>query len=292
MRTDTLAWVQADGAAIVLTKQPDLEVHWRLGVDGRFMPPVELVTDRIPGQAGAQLREVQVREREVTLPLTVFGADEAGLRTRVRKLLREFDPLRGAGILRCTSADGTMRELVCTYKTGLQGREFGDNTGARWQRMVLVLEAHAPYWRDTNPTDLTYRTAAQRAFLSATFLPLALTGDALLGSQRLTNDGDRDAFPIFTIRGPAARFTLANDTTGQSLTYEAALAAGEVLTIDTRPFRKTVRTAAGVNRYDQLALGSSLWALPPGPSNIRLDLTGSTVESFVTVSFRRLWLAP
>lgn len=292
MRTDKLAWVQPDGAAIVLTAQPDLDVHWALGVDGRFMPPVDLIKDRIPGQAGARLREVQVGEREVTLPVTVFGAGEEGLRDRVRQLLREFDPTRGPGILRCTAVDGTMRELECTYKDGLRGREFAGETGVRWQRMVLVLEAHAPFWQDTNPTDLTYRAASSGPFLSAQFLPVKLTSDTLLGTQVLTNDGDRDAFPVFTVRGPATRFTLANDTTGQSLTYEAALADGDVLTIDTRPFRKTVRLANGTNRYDQLAIGGALWSLPPGPSSIRLDLTGSTAASFVTVSFRRLWLAP
>lgn len=292
MKKDKLAWVQPDGAAFVLTGQPDLDVHWSLGVDGRFMPPVDLITDRIPGQAGARLREVQVREREVTLPLTVFGPDEAGLRDRVRRLLREFDPTRGPGILRCTAVDGTMRELECTYREGLQGREFAGETGTRWQRMVLVLEAHAPFWQDTEPTDLTYRAASQGAFLSASFLPLKITSDTLLGEQTLTNDGDQVAYPVFTVVGPADSFTLANDTTGQSLTYEAPLAAGEVLTIDTRPFRKTVRLADGTNRYAQLAIGSALWTLPPGPSTIRLDLTGSTEASYVTVSFRRLWLAP
>lgn len=296
MRTDQLAWVQPDGAAFPITGQPDLDVHWALGVDGRFMPPVDLISDRIPGQAGARLREVQVREREVTLPLTVFGPDETGLRERVRQLLRQFDPTRGPGVLRCTSVDGTMRELPCTYRQGLQGREFAGDTGVRWQRMVLVLEAHDPFWQDTNPTEVSYTVASRAPFLSSQFLPMRLTSDTLLGRQTLTNDGDRTAYPVFTIRGPANSFTLANETTGEELTYEAPLAAGEVLTIDTRPFQRTVHLADGTNRYAQLAHGSGvpqvLWHLPSGANTVRLDLTGSTSASYVTVSFRRLWLAP
>lgn len=292
MNKDKLAWVQPDGAAFVITGQPDLDVHWALGVDGRFMPPVELVTDRIPGQPGARLREVQVREREVTLPLTVFGTDEVTLRQRVRELLRQFDPTRGPGILRSTAVDGTMRELPCTYKHGLQGREFAGETGRRWQRMVLVLEAHDPFWQDTNPTEVSYTVASRAPFLSAQFLPMRLTSDTLLGEQLLTNNGDRTAYPVFTIVGPADSFTLTNDTTGEELTYEAPLAIGEVLTIDTRPFRRTVRLGDGTNRYAQLALGSTLWHLQPGPNTVRLDLTGSTDDSYVTVSFRQLWLAP
>lgn len=292
MNTDRLTWVQPDGTAFPLTKQPDLDVHWALGVEGRYMPPVELQSDVIPGVAGARLRDVRVQSREVTLPLTVFGADEAGLRQRVRSLLRQFDPTRGPGTLRCTSPDGKQRELVCTYKQGLEGREYAGETGRRWQRMVLVLEAHAPFWQDTNATSLTYRAASQGAFLSAAFLPLKLTSDTLLGEQQLNNDGDQEAYPVFTIVGPATSFTLANDTTGEWLTYEAPLAAGQVLTIDTRPRYKTVRLGDGTNRYAQLAIGSALWSLPPGVSTIRLDLTGSTEASYVTVSFRRLWLAP
>lgn len=292
MRTDKLVWVQADGAAFPLTGQPDLDVHWALGVDGRFMPPVELLEDEVPEQAGTRPRGVKVKPRDVVLPITVFGADEEGLRDRVRRLLREFDPTRGAGRLRCTAVDGTMREVVATYSDGMTGKEFAGETGVRWQRLVLVLHAHAPYWQDTDPTDLTYRAASQGAFLSAQFLPVKLTSDTLLGEQTLTNDGDRTAHPVFTVRGPATSFTLANDTTGESFTYEAPLADGEVLTIDTRPFVRTVRTADGTNRYAQLSIGSVLWHLPPGPSTIRLDLEGSTEASYVTVSFRRLWLAP
>lgn len=292
MKTDKLVWVQADGVAFPLTGQPDLDVHWALGVDGRFMPPVELLDDEVPGQAGTRSRGVKVKARDVVLPVTVFGPDEAGLRARIRLLMRQFDPTRGAGILRCTAVDGTMRELVCTYDDGMQGKEFAGETGVRWQRLVLILRAHAPYWQDTAANDLTYRAASQGAFLSAQFLPVVLTSDALLGTQSLTNDGDRTAYPVFTIRGPATSFTLANDTTGESFTYEAPLADGEVLTIDTRPFVRTVRLANGTNRFAQLAIGSVLWWLPPGVSNIRLTLQGSTAASFVTVSFRRLWLAP
>lgn len=292
MNTDTLVWVTPDGAAFPLTGQPDVDVHWALGVQGRFMPPVSIVEDTVPQQIGTRLRAIQVGPRDVELPLTVFGADEVALRTRIRQLVRQFDPTRGDGYLQSTAADGTMRRLKCRYTEGLAGTESRDDTGRTWQRFVLVLHAADPLWEDTAPNDTTYTTASIGSFLSTSFLPVKLTGDALLGDQTVTNDGDLDAYPVFTVRGPATSFTLENVTTGQRITYEAALADGQVLTIDTRPYVRSVRTADGVNRYASLSLDSVLWHLPPGPSSIRLTLTGSTEASFVTISYRRLWLAP
>lgn len=295
MRTDALAWVQPDGAAILLTGQTDIDVHWALGVQGRFMPPVNLVEDTVPFQVGTRLRAVMVGARDVELPLTVFGADELGLRTRVRSLLRQFDPTRGDGYLQVTAPDGTMRRLKCRYSGGLSGQESRDDTGRTWQRFVLVLHAAEPLWEDTTAGATTYSTATAGAFLGSPFLratPPLLTGDALLGTRTITNDGDLPAYPVFTVRGPATSFVLRNVTTGEAITYSAALAAGDVLTIDTRPYVRSVKTADGVNRYANLSTDTVLWQLGTGATSVDLNLTGSTTASFVTISYRRLWLMP
>lgn len=292
MRTDTLAWVDAAGVAFPLTGQPDLDVHWALGVTGRFMPPVSVVEDEVYEQPGTRLRTVRVGARDVTLPITVIGDGEAAVRQRIRSLLRAFNPVRGDGILRCTSVDGTMRELRCRYVQGMEGKEGRDEFGRDFQRLVLVLHASEPFWTDTTATEATYTVGDTTPMLSAQFFPGPnLTSDTVLGQQTITNDGDLDAFPVYTIGGPATSVTITNDTTGERVVFGAALAAGDVLTIDTRPFRKTV-TVNGANRYADLSLDSVLFALPPGSTSVRLDLPGSTDATYATVSYRRTWLGP
>lgn len=293
MRTDTLAWIDADGAATPLTGQPDMDVHWALGVEGRFMPPVAYTEDAVYEQPGTRLRSVRMGARDVTLPITVIGDDEQQVRSKVRSLLRQFNPVRGDGTLRATSPDGTMRDLRCRYVQGMEGLEARDNMGRSFLRMVLVLHASSPFWTDTAASETTYTVGGTPPFLNSAWLGSRwLTSDTVLGRQVITNDGDLDAYPVFTVAGPANSVTITNDTTGERIAYEAALLAGEVLTIDTRPFVKTVTREDGSNRYASLSLDSVLFSLPPGSSTVLLDVPGSTVDTYAVVSYRRTWLSP
>lgn len=294
MKTDALVWVEPDGTAFPLTGQDDLDVHWALGVEGRFMPPITLSEDVVFDQPGTRVRNVQVGPRDVTLPITVIGADETAVRQRIRALLRSFDPTRGEGRLRATAPDGVMREVVCRYTDGLEGKEGRDDFGQQFQRLVLVLHASDPYWRDADPTEQTYSTGTPKAFLGDPFLggDGMVTADTIIGSQTIQNDGDLPAYPVFTVAGPASSFTLTNNTTGERIRYEAAVAAGEVLVIDTRPFRKSVLRSDGTNLYVNLSLDSTLWALVRGPNAVTLDLLNSTTATYVTVSYQRTWLGP
>src|SRR5690606_41456179 len=58
------------------------------------------------------------------------------------------------------------------------------------------------------------------------------------------------------------------------LEFEATLAEGEQIVIDTRPRRKTVRDGDGTNRFSSLSVGSVLWPLVPGPNVVDVLLTG------------------
>jgi phage-related protein len=290
MADEVLSWVDPAGVVTVLTDQPDIEVEW--GLLGRFMPPSAMVEDDAPGQAGSLLRQVRVRPREVTLPVTVFGADFTELRTRMRSWLRLFDPTRGDGRLRATAPDGAVRELTCRYTTGLEGLETFEH-GFGHARMVLVLRAHDPFWYDTAPQSQTYTTGAQPVFFSDPFFGSPkLASDTILGTQTVSNGGDVEAWPVWTVHGPASSITLSNDTTGQTVDLPVTLTAAQTVVIDTRPFRKTVLRDDGTNLYGSLSNTSSLWSLPTGDSTVTISLPGATSESYVTLVYARRWLSP
>lgn len=293
MRTDTLAYISPDGTETPLTKQPDLDVHWALGVTGRFMPPTSRVEDEVFGQAGTRLRAVNVGARDVTLPLTVIGVDELAVRAKLRALIRTLNPQRGDGRLRVTAADGTVREITCRYSEGLEGRESRQDSGPVFQRAVLVLRASDPYWYDTAPQQQTYTTGTPRAFFASPFFgSQVLNSETIFGSQVVSNDGDVETWPIWTVHGPCTSITLSNDTTGETINLPITLTAVQVVTIDTRPFRKTVRRDDGTNLYGSLSATSSLWSLPLGDSTVTISLPGATTDSFVTLTYARRWLTP
>ncbi len=289
MPDELVSWVDPAGTVTLLNDGSVLDVGW--GLQGRFMPPVEFVEDDVPNQDGNQLREVRVRPREVALPLDVQGADAADLRIQLRSLLRMFNPKRGNGRLRVTSPDGTVRELTCRYRQGLELQEAFE-AGLGTQRSVVVFRANDPYWYDTAPTSVTYRTAPASPFLGDPFLPLRLSSDTILGEQTVTNDGDVLAWPVWTVHGPATSVRLTNVTTGLVIDLPVALTATQSVVIDTRPFRKTVRRDDGTNLYGSLTDASALWPLPEGASTVRAELPGATSATYVTLVYARRWLSP
>lgn len=283
---DSLTWIDSAGISTELSDQETLDLQWN--ITGRFMPPVDLVEDDVPEQDGSRPRLVRVRPRDVALGLTVTGEDPEQLRTLLRQLVRTFNPRRGAGMLRATRPDGSARELTCTYKGGLELQEGFENI-VGWQRAVLVLRAHDPYWYDQTPTSVTYSVTAPQPF----FPDLALNSDTILGTQIVPNDGDVDAWPIWTVHGPASRFTATNQTTGKLLDVVTALTSEQTLIVDTRPFRKTVRRDDGTNLYAAASQpGSSLWPLEEGDNQILIELPGAGPESYVTLTYARRHLTP
>lgn len=285
---EVLAWVDPAGTVTVLSDQPDLEVGW--DIRGRFMPPITFVEEDVPAQDGSRLREVRVRPREVAFPLEVVAPTQSALRTRLRQVLRLFDPVRGEGRLRITDFDGVMRELHCRYSSGLEVEESFSAVAGN-QRTVVVVRAVDPFWYDTTPQSVTYRLATPKKFFP--LFPLRLSSATILGSSTVVNDGDVSAFPVWTVHGPATGVTLRNVTTGQVLALQAALSDTQSVVIDTRPGRKTIRRNDGTNLFGQLADNArSLWALQPGETKISVELPGATAaSSYITLNYLRRWLS-
>lgn len=287
MADEIITWVDSDGTATVLSDAAATRVSYELA--GRFMPPVSFIEDDVPGMDGARLREVRVRPRDVTIPVAVVGADQTEVRTTLRSLMRMFNPKRGDGKLRVTGPDGTVRDLTCRYSQGLEVEErFEKFVG--WQRAVVVLRAVDPYWYDTSSTSATYTLGASTTFFP--FFPLVLNSDTVLGTQTIDNTGDVEAFPVWTVHGPCSSIKLTNTTTDEVIDLPVTLTATQTVTVDTRPFRKTVVRDDGTNLYGSLTTASALWDLPTGLSTITVSLPGATADSYVTLTYSRRWLSP
>lgn len=287
MADEVISWIAPDGAVTVLSDQGTARASYEFS--GRFMPPVAFIEDDVPQHDGARLREVRVRPREVVIPVAVVGADQSEVRTTLRDLLRAFNPKRGNGKLRVVGPDGTTRDLTCRYSQGLEVEErFEKFVG--WQRAVVVLRAVDPYWYDTSATSATYTTGASTTFFP--MFPMVLNSDTVFGTQSIDNTGDVEAFPIWTVHGPCSSITLTNTSTGEAISLPIALTSAQVVTIDTRPFRKTVTRDDGTNLYGSLSTASVLWSLPTGPSTIEVELPDATTDSYVTLTYSRRWLSP
>ncbi len=256
--------------------------------EGAGMPPIELASELVPEQAGARFRHARhdVRVVDLTLAPRSFAGDPDEVRTKLRSLYRALDPVRGAGRIRRIRPSGESRDLVCYYSGGLELEE----RDPAWQVAVATFRAFDPYWRDSSDALVTFGDA--NAFFPV--LPLEVSSEETLGATTVTNDGDVDTWPVWEVVGPGDNLRLINDTTGKVLELTAAggvaLAAGETITIDTRPGAKTVRLGDGTNLYPKLTTASSLWPLIRGTQAMTIELQNVATESRVNLTYRRRYL--
>jgi hypothetical protein len=283
---DVVTFIDPDGDSISLSDDPYIKIA--RGASGRFMPPIQLTSDVVPFQDGQRLRNVRRDLRNIFYPLLITGASESDLRTRLRSLLRRFDPVRGDGTLQ-VSSNGETREITCRYAEGLEVTEE-QPASALWKLAPVVFRAFDPFWQDAEDSSLEFSGLAPSGTFFP-FFPLTLGSDTLSGGATVDNSGDVDAWPVWTIQGPGGPLTLTNETTGKALTLDTVLTGVQSVTIDTRPGEKTITRDDGTNLYPDLHTGSSLWPLVPGENTVDLSMTGATSATTVSLSFRRRFLS-
>lgn len=283
---DAIAWVPASGATIALDDWT--RTGLKVGRVGFFAPAYSFLSNTVPEQPGQQLQRVVVGVREVDLPLLIQGTSITDLRTRLRAVVRAFDPTRGDGILRVTTVDGMGRDLTCRYVSGLEIAETADLSGPTWLEATVVLRAFDPYWYANTPIVSTYTQGSSVLFFP--ILPLRIGNTSNFGNPTVTNPGDVSAWPIWTVTGPGSNVLIQNVTTGETLSSYLTLIAGQVLTIDTRPGIKSVTREDGSNQFATLSSTSTLWEIGTGNVAINLTMTGASGASSVVLSYTPRYL--
>lgn len=273
---DTISFVDPEGNETVLLHQK--------GMTGRWMPPVMMSDETVPGQDGTRFRQVRYDARQVVVPVVLLEESRADYRAAIRTLVRRLDPKRGEGILRSTWA-GQTRELACRYLDGMGFDERFLNIGTP----SLLFRAFDPFWTDGSDTAVAVGATSASFF---PFFPLRLSGSEVYADTTVDNDGDVEAWPLWTVTGPGNDPILRNLTTGKSIDLTGlSLAAGETVEIDTRPGIKTVRDGAGANLYGSMTTASSLFPLAEGSNSLRLEMSASTTDTSFSLRYRRRWLS-
>jgi phage-related protein len=279
-----------DPAGLV-TNFSDWANGWVLqpGAKGLDMPVYAYTQDESPGIDGYAIRQVRAGGKEIALPIAFWADDSrAAYLTRRRTLIRSVNPKRGDGTLTVTQADGTARTITARYTSGLEGDESLDAAGARWCMGVLTFACPSPFWLGAEITT-EWRAAVSGTFFP--FLPLTVGNSQVLGSVTVDNDGDDNAFPIWTITGPATAVSLTNVTTGEVLVLTHTNTVGDTIVIDTRERQQTALLNGATNLWGDISDASTLWALEPGLNDLTLTVTGSTSNTRVRMTYQPRYLA-
>lgn len=283
------AWLEPNG---VVRSLSSFQMTVKVGPSGLRFPPIQLVEDDQPFVAGARFRRTKLGASTLHVPVLFQEVTTPALFSLLRAAAVWFDPTRGAGTLRSTAPDGIVRQIVVRCMAGLDFDESDALSGTNARQTVLSLRADDPFW--TDPADiLNVFTIGQG---QGSFFPwdglFRLNASALFAEASISNDGDVDAWPVWTIIGPAVQPQLTNLTTGAILRLDLTLGAGDRVTIDTRPNVKSIVDGSGNNRFGRQSVESSLWPLARGVNRLRAELVGATDASSVQLAYRSRFYGP
>lgn len=280
--TNIIQWaiVSTDGTVHDLTWQTDRTIFVPRGTVGLGVAPTELILEKLPFMRGSKLRYVRTNPIEIELPIVISKPSlvEAMIAAaNVRSWFYTGDERDNApAYLRITRPqDNEVRQIAVYYNGGLEGDL--DEGSPNYIPYVISLLAPDPTWTDTDPIELTY------------------TNSSIGNIEIITNPGDFDAFPIYTIGGPASNIDVFNLTTGKHTALVSngglTLTAGGFVIIDTRP--ATERTTLpiidqdGTSQYSKLTQGTSTtenW-LQPGANQVRVSANGTSASTTIAVSY-------
>jgi Phage tail protein len=269
----------------------------RDGGVGIASPPADLTALELPGGGGGLPQACAPLQRPIIVGLYAWAGDQAEFLTLVDRLARAFWTRRGErpapGTLTVRRPDGTRRQIRVLVTDGAdQADDDRGKSGLTWTTYTITFTALDPFWEDAQPQRLEFGGPPPEGTGVPPMPPVTLAPGALIGAVTVTNSGDADAYPVWTVTGPGAAPTLANTTTGKSFGMAVPLAAGETVTIDTRPTMQSAVDSAGRNRWPDLVKAGprQLWPLVPGENVVDLRMAGVAPGSRIVLSFVRRWL--
>jgi phage-related protein len=256
------------------------------GVEGLDDPPRAIIEVEPATWDGSLFTGARYAAREVFLPLNYATSDTATLRAITRSLAALLDVKRGPVTLEVAHLDGT-RRYIEGYPSTPFGSPLTSREATRWRQFGITLRCMDPFWYAAEQT-LTFQLGGEPAeFLGDEFLPMQVNESQVLGDLTVTNPGDADAYPVWTLTGPCDD---AEVSIGDTLwAVPEGLTDSEVLIVDARRGQQTV-TVNGSPAWDYLGPGAQLGALAPGDNSLDVTVTGATAATVLTVEWRERWL--
>jgi len=254
------------------------------GLTGVGLPPVSVQWLEGAGD-GSIYRGKRLLSRDIDLRLDIVGRDRAHL---VELLSRLAMVLAEPCTLALIDDDGS-RWTAEVVRVGGGDVTYGESTtGERDLQTVITLRSADPYFTSSEVSSQVIGGDTSTPGFLTSMASMRVASSQAIGSITLENAGDAVTYPVWEIHGPGHAFqTVSPDH--ETLAWNGTIAAGEVLTVDTRT--GSVTDQAGSNRYADLASAPRFWSIKPGLSTATAQLLGVTADSKIICSWRpRKWM--
>jgi hypothetical protein len=244
-----------------------------------YVTPIDTVGGRDGGLDGPQ----SIAPRELPIKAMMVSPDSATLRRRI-KAIRAV--LRSGRVLweQYDFAEAVRMGLICRPSGDFRATpEVGSDDGGVAVIVTFTLVAANPPWKMLTgaaefidiglPVDVVSGRTYNKTY-SYNYGAVLNPG----GIGQAVNRGDRTAYPLLEITGPANSPIISNETTGRSFVVLGNIPALTVVRIDSRNGNVTPASYRLVGRP---------WALEPGVNNIRWRASSGSFDP--NANLRVIW---
>lgn len=278
---------------------------------------LDLATARGPLQDGTTVIFQRLNARELLLTISRQKCPREDWWTARAWLLDRFRPNRLVagpysrplpGYLRKYLPDGIdYRDLFVEARAIDFTTEAPDQTPGPLQCQITFYAADPLYYGPVVAGNYTLQGVGGLRFPVAFMAPIAVGplpplnpwifgGGFAVAALNLTNAGTWHTYPIITITGPLTFASIANVTTGETVTFTGTVPALVTLTIDLTYGQKRAYDSAGTDYsgyldgdVGELHIGCHPEA-PQGVNQIQVVINGGSIGAVVQVSFRSAYL--
>jgi hypothetical protein len=291
---EQLQYIKPDGTRYRLHAPPSTVV---LSTEGFGTPPLEYIVDRSPFQHGNTVRNMLLLPRPVQVVVMQNFCSRADYWSGRASLLNAIRPNRvtdynSPGKLLYLLPNRVKRQLDVLLDDG-PGFQPPQQGWRAWSfTEVLRFTAHDPVWYDPTLQSVVFDAAASsldELEFPATF-PIQFS--TFGGSTSIQYDGTWLDYPTIVLTGPITSPVITNQSTGDEIGLDYAIASGETVTITLRGI-KTIVNNSGDNLLYTLTAESDLttFGIYPDPqaaggvNTISVSGSGTDANSTVTVQY-------
>jgi hypothetical protein len=251
-------------------------------IDGVGEAGVNIESQKAPRQDGSTYIDNTLGNRAITIQGMIVTKDNpTAVKEARRKMQRVLNPKLGEVVI--TYQGKEIKGIVETTPIFPSGQ---GNKGIYYQRYLINLLCHQPFWLDTyyESREMSYLMGGLQFKLS---LP---TGFSSRGFRRKAiNEGDVATPVEIEFTGPAINPTVTNLTTGELMKVNRLLDANDVLEISTAFGDKYVKIN-GQNAFHYIDLDSTFWQLQPGDNILSYTSNNDSINTKVIVKWKNRYV--
>lgn len=293
-----MTWTSWDGAVFDLVTGLQ-GVALQSGVRGLNMPPITRYSQTFAGIHGSRGTGWVAKEREVFWPILLYKPVGDPTWGELDSLFwRSMHPERpGTWSVKGPTYEAETRTLSCSFQSD-GGHAMSAIPSIRgWERYNIYLAAEKPFWM--GPTiRRSWGAGSPAPFFSE---KLTISSGSSMARATVTNTGDLEAWPEWTIVGPVDSASIGLN--GRAIQVPFSIPAGKALRIDTDPTQQTIRygdwdpaklvLGNDIDRFEDM--GSISFTPVPAGKDVPLALTiqapgsGAGVRMSLTPRYFRAW---